>query len=233
MKKAITIILAFSLVLLLAACSGNSNNSGGNTNTPSNSGTTTQPARSQPSSTPTVAAPTTPDLGNLIGGNTIISDADAVARQNLIDQARREGGDLEFHADGTMVYTDADGSLTIQKPDGTWEYRSPDGESASVQFGGNWPENEFTRLMPKPDFDFLAAVETDGEYVVAFVNPTIDQIKAYVEEVKKAGFNISEDLSDMAVAGMVMYTYTAKNSAGYEVTVASITGASSLTISKP
>jgi len=236
MKKALIIILALALALPMAACgrggsSGGGYNSGNNTQSGNNS-TPASPANSQPGKTPGDAF-TSPDLSAALDGSYKLSDADAAMRQAFIEEARRAGGDLEFRADGSVVYTDPDGNSLTQNPDGTWEITDKDGSTTSVQYGGNWPENEFTRLVPKPDFDFLAAVQTDNEYVVAFVNPTIDEIKDYVEKVKAAGFTVGADTTDMNIAGLAAYTYTAKNRDGYEVTVASITGASSLTISKP
>ena len=193
---------------------GNNNTTGGN----NNSGTS-----------PTAA----PDLGAAIGGSMNLFDADPATRQALIDEARRQGGDLEFRTDGSVVYTDPDGSVLIQKPDGSWVYQDEDGNSTSAQFGGDWPENEFTKLLPKPNFTLTAALGSDSEFTVLFQDAAIEQIRAYVEQAKSAGFTVDVDVTDEAVMGMEIYTFEAKNSAGYKLSIYAAMGTSGLTIAKP
>ena len=207
---------------------GNDTPSGG-TNTPSDSGSTP----SGNSGTPSTTSPAAPDLSGLIGGSTILSNADPATQQALIDEARKDGGDIEFRADGSVVYIDPDGSVLIQKPDGTWEYQDVDGGGASAQFGGDWPENEFTKLLPKPEFTLTAAITSDSEFTVVFQGATIEQIKAYVEEAKLAGFTVNAETTDEAVAGMTIYSYDAENNAGYTLNVFSTAGQSGLNIAKP
>ena len=226
MKKAILLALALVMVFALAACGGKDNSTNSNDdplNRPGGSTSTTTPETSVQGEVP--------DLAGAIGGTGKLSDYDAATRQAMIDEARAGGCDLEFKADGSMVYTDPDGSKTIQNPDGTWTYEGENGEQG--QYGGNWPENEFTKLLPKPDFALAAASTVDNDFTVAFVNVTTDQLKAYVEQVKAKGFTVDAETEDQEVMGISIYSYTAKNADGYEVSVVATQGTTGLSVTKP
>ena len=191
------------------------------------------PSENSNSGTDSIPSSAAPNLSDIIDGSMNISGADPAAKQAMIDEARKEGGDLEFRADGSMVYTDPEGSVMIQKPDGTWEYQDKDGGGVSVQYSGDWPENEYTKLLPKPDFTLTAAIATDSGFMVIFQDATIDQIKAYVEKIKLAGFTVGAETTDEDIMGMVMYSYDAKNTAGYSLSIFSAAGQAGLTIEKP
>jgi predicted small secreted protein/predicted lactoylglutathione lyase len=229
MKKTILLILALVLTLSLAAC--------GSKDTPSGTGNSTDDPLNRPSSSTSTTTPETPtqgnvpDVGSLIGGNGKLSDYDAATRQQMIDEARAEGGDLEFKADGSVVYTDPDGSKVIQNPDGTWVWESENGDQG--QMGGDWPDNEFTKLLPKPDFALTAANTSDNEFSVAFTGVTVEQVKAYAEQVKAKGFTVNPDLQDQEVMGIVVYTYNAKNADGYTVEITFAAGTTGMIIRKP
>jgi hypothetical protein len=170
-------------------------------------------------------------LAGAIGGTGKLSDFDTATRQKMIDEARAAGGDLEFKADGSVVYTDPDGKKTVQNTDGTWAWENEDGGQA--QFGGDWPENEFTKLLPKPDFALTAASADNGGFTVAFTGVTLEQIKDYVEQVKTKGFTVDPDVQNTEAAGMTIYSYTAKNATGYEVNIFIMNGTAGLEITKP
>jgi predicted small lipoprotein YifL len=230
MKKAILLVLALVLTLSLAACGGKDNNTSGNDDPLNRPG-----ASSTPNTTPEASAPTTtgetPDLAGAIGGTGKLSDYDAATKQAMIDAARAEGGDLEFKADGSVVYTEPDGEVMIQNPDGTWLWETENGGQG--QMGGNWPDNEFTKLLPKPDFALTAASTTADEFSVAFTGVTVEQMKAYVEQVKAKGFTVNPDLQDENMMGIVVYTYNAKNADGYEVEITFAAGTTGMLIRKP
>ena len=244
-KAPIIVIIAVVLVAAIGATAfftngfgllggGNDTPSGGNDAPPGNSSTLSVNNNSEtPTAMPTAMPTEAPDLSGLIGGSVILSDTDPATQQALIDEARKQGGDLEFRTDGSMAYTDPDGSVLIQKPDGTWEYQDEDGGGASAQFGGDWPENEFTKLLPKPDFTLTAAVTSDGMFMVVFQGATPEQIKAYVEKVKSTGFTVNAETTDEEIMGMAMYSYNAKNSSGYKLNIYSAAGTSGLSIEKP
>jgi len=226
MKKTLLTILALALAFSLAACGG------GKTDSPTASTSPPATGGSAPSTKPTESAVTAPDLNSVIGGSTKLSDADPASQQAMIDEARRQGGDMEFRSDGSVVFTDPDGNVVVQNPDGSWSYQDEDGGSVSMQMGGNWPDNEFTQMLPKPDFTITSAVDADGVFNVMFSGVTIEQLKDYTEKVKAAGFSFDEETEDMEVQGTVVYTYTAKNADDCEVTVFFTSGASGITLSK-
>lgn len=106
------------------------------------------------------------------------------------------------------------------------------GDGSSAQFGGEWPENEFTKLVPKPNFDVMGASSDDGSFTVAFSGVEIEQVKAYADKVKAKGFTIDATEESQNVYGVSIYTYTAYNSDGYCVEITFANGTSGITISK-
>jgi hypothetical protein len=191
----------------------------------------TQNGSTQATTPETSAQGEVPDVGSLIGGTGKLSDYDAATRQQMIDEAKAEGGDLEFKSDGSVVYTDPDGSKVIQNADGTWTWEDENGGQG--QMGGNWPDNEFTKLLPKPDFALTAANTSDTEFSVAFTGVTVEQVKAYAEQVKSKGFTVNPNEQDQDIMGIVVYTYNAKNADGYTVEVTFAAGTTGMTLRKP
>jgi hypothetical protein len=98
---------------------------------------------------------------------------------------------------------------------------------------GNWPANEFTKQVSKPDIAIKAAgiVKTKNSemFSLTFADGTTkEQINSYVEKVKSEGFtkNISE--SDDSTS----YTFSARNEAEYSVVVMWMPSTAGLMISK-
>ncbi len=175
-----------------------------------------------------------PDFSAVLSGN---GDTDIVwgsqneaARQAVIESARNEGYDVTFDADGTMTARGADGTVLVQHPDGTWTVRHDDGSSA--QFGGDWPENEFTRLVPKPDFQLMAASTEEDSFSATFGSVSVNEVKAYAEKLKARGFTVDPEEQDQEIFGIVVYSYSASNEDGYSVEVFYATGSSGITIRK-
>jgi predicted small lipoprotein YifL/uncharacterized glyoxalase superfamily protein PhnB len=225
MKKALLLVLALVLVLSLAACGGNGNDDP--LNRPDNtSGTnSTDGAGNNPGDVP--------NLADAIGGTGKLSDLDAATRQAMIDAAKADGVTVEFKSDGSVVITEADGSKSIQNPDGTWTFEDEDGNKEDIQIGGNWPDNEFTKLLPKPDYELMGASTDEDRFAVSFQGVTVEQVKAYVEKVKAKGFTVDAETTDENFGGMVVYIYSAKNAAGYKVEVSCASGVTGLSIEKP
>ena len=150
-----------------------------------------------------------PDFSAMMAGNggtdTVWGMQDPAARQQIIDAAKADGIDVSFGADGSMTITDTDGTVIVQQPDGTWVMQGEDGQTA--QLGGNWPDNEFTRLVPKPGFKLAGASTSEDEFSAAFQSVDVDQIKAYAEQVKASGFTVDAEEEDQNVYGFVVYTY--------------------------
>ena len=235
MKKILVLILSLLLVFSLVACdSGDNPNPSGTNN--SDDPLSRDPGTSQSGNQGgTQGGATSGDVGSMISGigssTALYSDMDAASKQAFIAEGARQGLDISFGADGSTTIMDTtDGTTLIQKPDGNWVFS--DGQGGEGQIGGNWPDNEYTKLVPKPSFELYAAVIEDETFSVMFTNATIEQIKAYAEQVKAAGFNLNEELTDENVMGMVIYSFAAENADGYSVEVFSASGTTGLRISK-
>ena len=121
--------------------------------------------------------------------------------------------------------------MTVEiKEDGSWEVEAKEGEIEELD--GDWPENEFTKQVPKPSFDATAANTQEKSFSVAFVDTNVDDIRAYVEELKNAGFTVNATNKDVEVFGVVAYSYKASNGAGYSVEVTFAEKMCGLTITK-
>ena len=174
------------------------------------------------------------DIGSIMSGNgstdTIYGQLDEASKQQIISDLAKDGYEASFGADGSMTIVDPDGTTMVQKPDGTWVVKDEDGGEG--QIGGDWPDNEFTKLIPKPDFELFGANTETDSFSAAFTSATIEQIRDYAAKVKAAGFNINEEVEDQEVMGMVIYSFTAENADGYTIEITSANGTSALSISK-
>ena len=232
MKKILALLLATMMLLCFVACDtgDNPNPNGDNPGVSQNGGENNNGTQGG-----TQGGATSGDVGSMISGigssTALYSDMDAASKQAFIAEGARQGLDISFGADGSTTIVDTtDGTTLIQKPDGNWVFS--DGQGGEGQIGGNWPDNEYTKLVPKPSFELYAAVIEGETFSVMFTNATIEQIKAYAEQVKAAGFNLNEELTDENVMGMVIYSFAAENADGYSVEVFSASGTTGLRISK-
>lgn len=145
----------------------------------------------------------------LAGGRTDLSQLSPAERQALIDAGKDNGVRITFNADGSATFTNEDGTTTTQNPDGTWMYTGENGDHA--QIGGNWPSNEFTKMIPKPDFGtMLTAAVTDGEFTASFLEVKVEQVRDYAQKVKAAGFSANPEVTDQALGELVVYEYSAE-----------------------
>ena len=112
---------------------------------------------------------------------------------------------------------------------GTETSESAKVETTTKSDGDKWPSNEFTKQVPKPDLTIYAAEDGPNGYNVDFIGATFEQIKAYADKVKAAGFDkvVNED-SDSD-----MYSYSANNAAGWRVVVSKSGAGSFMIIMKP
>ncbi len=235
MKQYFAVLLALALLLSLAACAEPTETTGAGGNTTAGATQSTQASQSgtgtgilDPTLGPDVSLEDIFDSTN----GTIWGKQDEATKQKLIQEGKAEGYDISFAVDGTMTIVDgATGETMIQHPDGTWTIKDENGGTG--QLGGNWPDNEFTRLLPRPDMEVGTASTTDTEFAVLFQNATLDQMKDYAEKVKAMGFTVNPELTDQEVSGMQIYTYTASNADGYTVTVTCAMGVCSVMLEKP
>lgn len=149
--------------------------------------------------------------------DVVYGKTDAATKQKIIDEAKKEGIEVSFGLDGSMTMVEKDGAVMTQNPDGIWSYKDADG--SEVQVGSKWPDNEYTKLIPEPDFTILLAGVEGNSFTVSFTEVTSEQLKAYVEEIKKAGFINEAEIVDQEYAGVSTYSYTAKNDSGYRISI--------------
>ncbi|MBR5659387.1 MAG: hypothetical protein IKX10_08355 [Lachnospiraceae bacterium] len=231
-------------MLTLTACNGGADK-GGNTTAATvdddppltrvdRSEETTKSAENDTEAAPAQTAANLPDFSAIVAGNgsssTVWGQLDASAKQEIIAAAKAEGYDVTFDEDGRMTIKGGDGVNFVQNADGTWNVKTEDGNV--VQYGGNWPDNAFTRLIPKPDFPILAANTSEDEFTAAFQNVTVDQIRAYAAKLKACGFTIDAEEEDQTTYGVVVYTYNAYHADGYYVDLSFAAGQCGLTICK-
>jgi hypothetical protein len=223
MKKAI--LLVFTIVFALMACGKKANDSSQNQQNGNRSEVSEESESAATSGNDDV------ELDSAIGGQIRLSDLDESVKKYLIDQAEAAGGKLEFKSDGSTVHTDADGDISIQNPDNTWTYESAEGDHA--QFGGEWPDTKFTQLLPKPSMTLTAATDKEDEFVAFFQGSTLEEIRAYTEEVKAKGFTEEVESEDVDLDETTVFSYRAKNADGYRVNVFYTDGMAGVTIQNP
>ncbi len=229
MKKLCILALSLLMLLMPVACdSGDADTSDGGDTTPKNETPATTPSGN-------VQVPEI-DLGSILTGNGatdyIWGKQDEATKQAIIAEGKKDGVDISFGADGSMTVVDsATGDIIIQNPDGTWQVKDAEGNVG--QLGNGWPDNDFTKLLPRPSFAVLAANTSDIDFTVAFGEATVEQIRTYVEEVKAKGFTVDAEVADEENMGMTIYSFTAKNADGYMVNIFYAVGTSGLTMEKP
>ncbi len=96
----------------------------------------------------------------------------------------------------------------------------------------NWPDNEFTKLIPEPDFAFIAANVSGNTFKANYSGATTQQVRDYAAQVKNAGFSLNEQVKDENLYGMETYQYTASNAEGYTVDIYCGNESISITITK-
>ncbi len=224
MKKILAILLVLIMLFGLAAC-------GNKDDKPSGDGEK-NPDNSQNGGENNNGGGNTDALLAGIGSSTVIySQMDEASKQQLVMEGKAEGIDISFGTDGSTTFVDnEDGTVVVQKPDGSWVVKDADGGEG--QIGGNWPDNEYTRLVPKPSLELQATYIEGESFGATFTNATVEQIRDYVEQVKAAGFNINEVVEDREFGEMVLYSFTAENADGYIASITFANGTSSLSIGK-
>ena len=86
-------------------------------------------------------------------------------------------------------------------------------------FTAQWPDNEFTRQVPKPNFAVSVGSITDTEFAVLGSGATMENLRDYTKQLQRAGFNKNAETTDEAAFGMATYSYRADNNKGYQVEI--------------
>ncbi len=237
LTKLLALLLALTLVFTLAAC-GNDNNddpsgSQQGTNTPLNREDDTSSNDDQGGDNQGNTGNT--DLTSLLTGlgtsTVVYSELDEATKQQLKSMCESAGMSITFGADGTTTIVDDNGDVMTQNADGTWSVS--DGQGGQANVGSKWPDNEFTKLVPKPDFEVSLSLTEGDRCAIQFGSLTAEDLRAYAEKLKSAGFTVDAETEDDNEFGTWIYTYSAKNANGVEVELSGVAGSSSLIITSP
>jgi hypothetical protein len=171
-------------------------------------------------------------MNGLGGAGTVWGEQTEEIKQQLIKAARENGFEISFDENGCAVLTGVDGTQMKQNADGSWLPVEGSGNVDIPQLGGDWPDNEFTRLVPNPGFKILMANGEEEGFTAAFTEVTVAQVRAYAEKLRAAGFTEDEELQDEEVMGMVIYSFFASNGKGYSVSLSYASEMASLVVSK-
>ena len=98
---------------------------------------------------------------------------------------------------------DTDGNVVTQNTDGTWKVKDDQGGQADV--GSKWPDNEFTKLIPKPNFEVSLSYAEGDRCGIQFANLTAEDLRAYAEQLKSAGFTVDAETTDEEQFGTWVY----------------------------
>ena len=129
-------------------------------------------------------------------------------KQAIIDAGEASGVKVVFTGiDDDVIFTRLSDGYNAAWMSGSWSFWS-DSDIKPAE----WPDDEFTRLIPKPDFDLYSTNTYENTFTAIFRNVTPDQIKTYTESVKTAGFTVNQVLDEKTT-----YKYTASNGKGYSI----------------
>lgn len=224
MKKIFAILLAAAMLFTLAACGEKK---------PSDDPLKREGDTSTPSQSAADPGAGDVDIDGILSGNsdTVYGSMSAEEKQAMIEAAKEEGVEITFNADGSTTIVEQDGTIMTQNADGTYTYQDADGGTGQV--GGGWPDNEYTKLIPKPELTVTASVVEGDSFTAMFSDATKEQVAAYIEKVKSAGFTENAELEDQEMMGMSLYSYTASNSSGYQIEITLSGGTCGVTLEKP
>ena len=97
-----------------------------------------------------------------------------------------------------------------------------------------WPKSGLAKKLPEPEFGQLAGVtDSPDEFCAAYAEVTQDDLRAYVEQIKNAGFTIDAALSDKDYMGIKMYSYSAENEDGLIFAISGTAGTCTITLKEP
>ncbi len=157
---------------------------------------TDEKATEKPAADDTAATNPVTDITDF---NSLVSSAN---RNNLTaDQIAQLEADGEEN--GYKIQWAEDGSMILVEDNGN-----------TVALNGDWPDNEFTKAVPRPNLPITASTTEESSFFAIFGETSKEDLKAYAEELIKAGFTQEADTQEQSFGGMDIYSYTAQNSDG-------------------
>ena len=138
-----------------------------------------------------------------------------------------------INSDGSVNPLGEDTRMVLDKNQWRTDYK--DGNYG--QFGGEWPDDEYTRSIPRPDMSvaFASVNKKSNSFTAMFdkgtnLSSNVTKMKAYVEKLKARGFTVDAYQSEKPE--FKAYAFRAKNSAGDFVRVNCTNATCSLSLKK-
>lgn len=205
MKRFFAMLLTLAMVFALSACGGKDNPapSGG-----SQGGdaplTREDPSAQSSTPTPDTQTPVSDPTGGYDPGADLQEQIGILNKNNLtteeiaaIEADAREGGyEVAWAEDGSIIISDGGNTLS---------------------FSGGWPDNDLTKLIPKPDSAEVVGVQEGEASCTILLTWTIEDAKAYAQKLIAAGFD--QDVEEQDMADMGMYILVCYNADGVQVSV--------------
>ena len=116
--------------------------------------------------------------------------------------------------------------------EGTSEDEGYETDPGDAKILNRWPEDEFGRTLPEPDFEVSMLVEDEESLTFVTSLDDISKAKAYAEKVKAAGFTVDAEENSQSIAGITMYYYSASNGKGFSVDITFAGGSLTAVLSK-
>ncbi|MDR0890217.1 MAG: hypothetical protein LBM28_06205 [Oscillospiraceae bacterium] len=125
------------------------------------------------------------------------------------------GGKTDTPSGGDL--TTPQGSSEDPTPNPTESNAPADSNTPAPQGGEAWPDNEFTGQISNPGWDSLYAVSEipDMMFTANFGAVSAQQAKEYAQALQNAGFDTDVRVNEADV----LYSFGAKNAAGYSVAI--------------
>ncbi|MBQ4137804.1 MAG: hypothetical protein IJD67_06800, partial [Clostridia bacterium] len=169
---------------------------------------------------------------DLLDGVTdiIYSELDEAEKQAFVESAKEEGLEVVFNDDGTTTIIYEDGTRATQKADGTFVIEN---DGYAGQIGGEWPENDRTKLIPKPEKGTVLTSDLrDGTAKIMLGECSIEDAVAYASKLIEKGFDSNVKSDDTMLAEGV-FSYRGENTKKKAVaTVNYISDMMMITVSK-
>lgn len=106
-------------------------------------------------------------------------------------------------------------------------------EETESCYDADWPENEFTKLLTRPELEIESSSLDEHGFQVNFEGiSTVQDIIEYAQVVKESGFNMDVEIDARAINDVARYSFWAYNNEGYFVEIYWRASGSGLTIRK-
>ncbi len=149
-------------------------------------------------------------------------------KQEMIRQGKQLEVDISFGGDGSTTMKFKDGTVYVQNADGSWTFTNENCDI--VEMGEKWPDNEYTRLLTKPELGkIVMTIVSNDVFTANFEGKDTAEAKKYVQKIIEKGFTVDPQESNIDGA----YSYTASNDSGWSFQLFSADGQHSISLIKP